>query len=700
MATYHVLAASLLFLSLMGPGATVEVNPVSKVLDLLGSLEAKITAEGEAEAKAYKEFAEWCDDSKMEAGFAIKTATKEIAEENAAIAKATSDGSAADEEIESLVGSIATGESELKDATTVRDKEHADFVAAEAELVDTVDTLDRAVVIISREMAKNPALLQKKVDSSNMQSVLQTLSILIDAASLTGADGKKLIALVQNKQGDEDSDEDMGAPAAAVYKSHSSSIVDVLEDLKDKAEEQLADVRKAESNSAHNFSMLKQSLEDQVAYDNKELGDAKSGKAAAAEARAAAEGDLAVSTKELANAESAQATLNGDCQTAAADHEESMKNRAGELKALAEAKGIISSKTGGAEAYQYSLLQTSSQLRTRTDLVNMEVVTLVKKLAREQHSSALAQLASRIAVVMRYGTAGGDDVFGKVKSLITELIDRLEKEAGSEATQKAYCDEQMAKTAEKKAELDSDIAKLTTKIDIAVARSAQLKEEVATLQSELAALAKSQAEMDSTRIDEHAAFVQAKADLEEGISGIQGALSVLRDYYASSGSSSLLQDPLELAPAPELAPMHTKAEGAGSSIVGILEVVESDFSKSLATETVAEEEAQTTYEKVMQENKITKAMKDQDVKYKSQEATSLDKEIAENSSDKDVLLTELSAVLEYGEKLNSMCVAKPETYEDRSKRRQAEIAGLKDALNILNGEAFLQRRITHHRFLQ
>ena len=42
-----------------------------------------------------------------------------------------------------------------------------------------------------------------------MQSVLQTLSIVIDAASLTGADGKKLIALVQNKQGDEDSDDDM-----------------------------------------------------------------------------------------------------------------------------------------------------------------------------------------------------------------------------------------------------------------------------------------------------------------------------------------------------------------------------------------------------------------------------------------------------------------------------------------------------------
>jgi chromosome segregation ATPase len=437
--------------------------------------------------------------------------------------------------------------------------------------------------------------------------------------------------------------------------------------------------------------MLQQSLQDQIKFATNDSAAAKKGMSESTEKKATAEGDLAVSSKELANAESAQQTLNGDCQTAAADHEASMKGRAEELKALAEAKEIITSKTGGAESYQYSLLQTSSKLHSRADLVNMEIVTLVKKLAKEQHSSALAQLASKISVVMRYGSAGGDDVFGKVKTLIRDLIDKLEAEAASEAKQKAYCDEQMAKTAEKKAELDADIAKLTNKIDVAAARSAKLKEEVATLQSELAALAKQQAEMDQTRADEKAAFAQAKADLEEGISGIQGALSILREYYGSSNSASLLQDPLELAPAPELAPMHSKAEGAGNSIVGILEVIESDFSKSLAEETVAEEEAQSTYEKVSQENKITKAMREQDVKYKTQEATSLDKEIAENTSDKEGLLTELSAVLEYSEKLNEMCIAKPETYEERSKRRQAEIAGLKEALNILNGEAFLQR---------
>merc|ERR1719408_450209 len=99
--------ACLLLLSLLSPSAGEKVNPVGKVLELLSELEAKITAEGVAEVKAYKEFEEWCDDSKMETGFAIKTATKEKAEQEANIAKATSDGQEADTEIEELAAAIA-----------------------------------------------------------------------------------------------------------------------------------------------------------------------------------------------------------------------------------------------------------------------------------------------------------------------------------------------------------------------------------------------------------------------------------------------------------------------------------------------------------------------------------------------------------------------------------------------------------------
>ena len=78
--------------------------------------------------------------------------------------------------------------------------------------------------------------------------------------------------------------------------------------------------------------------------------------------------------------------------------------------------------------------------------------------------------------------------------------------------------------------------------------------------------------------------------------------------------------------------------GAGGSIIGMLEVCESDFSKSLAEETVAEDEAQTEFEKMTQENKISKTTKEQDVKYKTSEAKSLDKAIAEHTSDEEGLM--------------------------------------------------------------
>merc|ERR1719364_595201 len=136
--------------------------------------------------------------------------------------------------------------------------------------------------------------------------------------------------------------------------------------------------------------------------------------------------------------------------------------------------------TAGATKRSYSFLQIglSTGLRTKADLANMEVVTLIKKLAREQHSTALAQLASRLNAVVRYGASSGDDPFAKIKGLITDMIAKLMKEAEAEASEKGYCDAEMAKTKSKKEELTDDIEKLTSKIDSDSSASERLKEEV------------------------------------------------------------------------------------------------------------------------------------------------------------------------------------------------------------------------------
>merc|ERR1740123_1606066 len=94
-----------------------------------------------------------------------------------------------------------------------------------------------------------------------------------------------------------------------------------------------------------------------------------------------------------------------------------------------------------------------------------------------------------------------------------------------------------------------------------------------------------------------------------------------------------------------------------------------------------------------QENAVTKTLKDQDVKYRTQEAKSQDTTVSEYSSDRETTNTELSAVLEYYSKIKERCIAKPETYAERQRRREAEISGLKEALSILEDEtAFVQRK--------
>merc|ERR1719281_1641263 len=154
------------------------------------------------------------------------------------------------------------------------------------------------------------------------------------------------------------------------------------------------------------------------------------------------------------------------------------------------------------------------------------------------------------------------------------------KEAEAEASEKAYCDEEMAKTKAKKEELEDDIEKLTSKIDSATAASERLKEEVKGLQKALADLAEEQAEMDRIREETRVAYVAAKEDLEQGIAGVQGALEVLRNYYQSE-EGSFMQQPA----APE---KHEKSSGAGGSIINILEVALSDFTKNLAEEETEE----------------------------------------------------------------------------------------------------------------
>merc|ERR1719287_225501 len=120
---------------------------------------------------------------------------------------------------------------------------------------------------------------------------------MVQASVLSSADASRLTALVQTS--DSDSDSAMGAPAAAVYEGQSGGIIGTLEGLTEKAEGQLDKARKTETTSLQNYQMLKQSLTDEIKFANKDMAKAKKGMSEASGKKAAAEGDLAATSKDL-----------------------------------------------------------------------------------------------------------------------------------------------------------------------------------------------------------------------------------------------------------------------------------------------------------------------------------------------------------------------------------------------------------------
>jgi chromosome segregation ATPase len=649
-----------------------EGSPIGKVIQMISDLETKIIKEGEETQKVYEEFSEWCEERSKEVMFEIKTGKGEVESLKATIEKEGANIQTQTSSIEELAGEIATDEADLKAATEIRDKEHADFAAQEKDLVETIDTLERAIGIIEKEMNGGASMMQLK----KANSVVSALSAMVSAEAITSTDGDKLTALVQQRAKEED-EQEPGAPEAAAYENSSGGIVGVLNDLLEKANTELEGARAKETADLQNYEMFKGSLSDEIKFANKELDEAKKSKSESEEGKATAEGDLEVTTKDLDEDLHTLGGLHHDCLTKANEFEAETNSRGEELKALATAKKIIIEATSLAQTSAESFVQVS-RIQSRADLINFEAVRFLRDLAKKQHSSALAQLTSRISSTIRFGGGANADIFAKVKEMITGMITKLEEEGEADATEKAFCDKELAETNMKKDQKTSEIETLTAKIDKMAAKSKLLKEEVATLQAELGELTKSQAEMDKVRAEEKAVFEEANAEVSKGLDGIKKALKVLNEYYSKAGDS------------------HGSSDGASSGIIGLLEVCESDFSKELAELNQNEDTAVAEYEKQTKENEIQKVMKEQDAKYKEKESKSLDKDVSDYSSDRSGVQSELNAVDEYLKELNGRCVGKAESYSERKARRESEIAGLKESLQVLEEQtALIQTKSKH-----
>merc|ERR1719160_2212846 len=297
-------------------------------------------------------------------------------------------------------------------------------------------------------------------------------------------------------------------------------------------------------------------------------------KAASAEKLAGAQEDLVVTTKAFEEDTAYLKELKRDCQTRAREFEVTVKDNNAELTALGKAKAILLKK--------FALVQTSTKVhalakaRTHDEDPKSRALRSIEELGRKLHSTALVSLSYRAA----------SDPFGKVRSMIEDMIAKLLQEAAEEATQKAFCDKEIGESKASKDEKQGKLDKTNSRLEKAESTIASLTDQVTTLSKEVAESDKALADATALRSKEKATFKAVEKDLSESQEACAAATEVLREYY--EGAS-----PIQMG---QKTQSETDEQGDGSGILGMLEVAESDFAQGLAEARTVEEAAQAEFD--------------------------------------------------------------------------------------------------------
>jgi len=628
------------------------ISPVQKVISMIDDFASKVQKDIETGAKQFEQDAQFCDDEVVDKEHAIKGTNEEIESLSATVEEEKAKLVQFGTNIEDASGRISASEGELHETVVQRGKENKDFVANEKELLSTVTQLEGA----SRNLKKTFSFAQMTPDAKKrLDGVVGALSNIVEASFVAHAQRQKVQAFLQARA---DAEDDLTLNNQA--KGGGDSIIETLEQMTEKAEDTLSDTRKEEMQENHQFMMLKQGLENQVKSTNEELAENTQGKAISTQSLAQAQKDLGIAQKALAEDTTYLADLKRDCQEKARTWEAENKDGNAEMKALSAAKAILTKK--------FSLVESKATLKSKTldaDDSKARALRVIEQLGRKFQSTALLALA--------YSAAS--DPFGKVRSMIEDMISKLQQEAAEEASQKAFCDEELGKSTKSKEDKEQKLEKTNARIEKAEAGIAKLNEQVAVLSREVAEIDSAVKVGTDLRQAENAAFRVAEKDFSESQEACASAIEVLREYYEGS-AASLIQ-------------VGDSTGRDAGGIIGLLEVAESDFAKLLADARTTEEVAATEHTKMIQENKLSKATKETEGKGKESEAKSLKTMLANNNEDKEGISTELDAVLQYLDELKPQCETKAPSYAEVKAKREQEIQGLKDALEILSADAAL-----------
>lgn len=685
---------------------------VNKVITMLEDLSAQVLAEGEKEAAAYNKFACFCKDSTTEKSDAITKGQDDKESLSARIESLNEKRDDLDEKIETYTDEIATAEKELAEATSERhatlavyEKNAADLEGALAAIAGAIDVL---------KSSKNPALVQLQ----SVAKTLQTATILADALGLKSAKG---LAFLQQPEVEMED-----------YKFHSSSVIETLEGLRKDFRSTKNDVDADEVKSVAEFSALKQEKIDYIKAKNLELDEARSQKEKTSSAISMATEELTTVAADLLDNQQYLSELAQLCEARAKTWDQRSRVRADELSALTSATTII--KTGVSENTSANAVRFAQQgVRVKMASENAHNPEIMEAFEAEAEAAEgspsflqkrMVKAKSLLVALSRHSSADPDaaknavmdllhsqgtklhstlliglanqikaDPFAKVKKLIQDLIERLLQEAADEANQKGWCDKATADAEQKRTYAVEKVAELNSQSAELEATIAKLSEALEVLGVEIPELEQKQEDATAMRKEEKSENQATVMEAEAGLEAVNEAIDILDKFYKTAAKESVdlglvQKGPLDDAPDSgfDNGEAYTGAGGESGGILGMLDVIKSDFERTISTTNKAEATNEKEYQKFMTESGKSLAEKkmaeEQKTNQKDDAITELESADEDLRSQTDILKVSIRELLE----LKPTCVDTGMSYEERVARREDEIESLKKALCVLESQ--------------
>jgi len=682
-----------------------DVTPVQKVIQMVEELQAKVSAEGKAEAATYDKFACFCKSKTDEKVKAIAEEEQTVKDLQAEITSLSADRDTLDQNIQDLTQEIAQYEEDIKTSKEVRAEEKATFDAALLDVSKSVTQLEKAV-----DTLKSSAFLQGKSSSAlaHLQGMMTTAVNMADAMGMV-EENSGLFAFMQQPV--------MDVPVAD-YSFHAGDIVGTVEKLLKGFRDKKVELETTEAKAISDFERSQQSMKHMLAAARESLDEKNKERTVTTESIATAQGDMTNMNAVLNDDRVYLKDLTIKCELKAKQWDQRSSMRASELSAITQALTVLTGQVatqadkvgeGGRSAMiqeggedddlQVSFVQKAAVAKTalrlvkkagdvpvksEEDLIRTKLIAIFKAAGKKFKSPVLSTLAVKVA----------EDPFVKIKGMIQEMIEKLLEEEADEANHKGWCDEEISKTVKARDYRLSDIEGLHANLEELNAREEKLDLEKAELEEQIKTLQSDYANQTAARADEKAENEYTVTEAKDGVSAIKQALEILSHFYGEAAQATVEEGLIQKQPSVEDdAPdtgfdgAYTGAQGSSTGIVGMMEVILGDFERTISDTEELEASQKKEFVDYERETQVSISTKQSALTATSDELTSTQEEIANDLNEMRTQQGLFDTKTKEWEELLPGCVADPGmSYAERVERREVEIQALKDAYCILDNK--------------